>query len=102
MEKSTYSFSAVKKFKISKTWFSVIRKSCKGFKDIKSLKYLGAITTNGTLPPKTYEVSDKKTIESFIPSDVLVKVTIDDIRMRTNLTFGVGSRRKLGGLKVLK
>ena len=51
------------------------------------MKYIDASTTGYTLPPVVNEISDfVSRIKSLVPDDVKVNITIDDIRLGSNLT----------------
>ena len=51
------------------------------------MKYIDASTTRYTLEPGIYEISDMNLmLKSLLPEEVKVIITIDDIRLKTNLT----------------
>ena len=55
---------------------------------ILDMNFIEAPTTGYTLSPGIYEISDfNLIIQSLIPNDVRVKIIIDDIRWRPNLTL---------------
>ena len=57
------------------------------FAEILDTNYIAALCTGYTLPTGVYEISDiKSMIESLIPDDIIVDITIDDVRLRSNLT----------------
>ena len=57
------------------------------FIDIVDKKCTATSSTAYTLPKSVYEVSDfKLMIMSLMPNEVKVKITIDDIRLRSNPT----------------
>ena len=52
------------------------------------VKYIATSTAEFTLLPGTYENSDLNLmLKSLLPDDVKLKITIDDIRLRPNLTI---------------
>ena len=54
--------------------------------DILDLKYIPKKRTGFSLNPGVYEVSDLNNILKYIlPDNVKVSVTIDDIRLKSNL-----------------
>ena len=55
--------------------------------DILDIKYIAASSTRFTLPPGIYEISDLTSrLKFLLPDDVKVNITIDDTRLRSNLT----------------
>ena len=55
--------------------------------DKLDIKYIAGSTIGYTLRPELYEISDLNLmIESLLPNKVRVNITIDDIRLRSNLT----------------
>ena len=51
------------------------------------MKHIDASTSGYTLPPGIYEVSViNLVLKSLLPDDVKVNITIDDIRLRSNIT----------------
>ena len=55
--------------------------------DILDVEYIARSTKGYTLAPGVYEVTDIITmLKSLFPKDVRVKIIIDDIRLRSNLT----------------
>ena len=60
------------------------------YSEIEKLLDLKLIATSSigyTLPPGRYEISDiNLMLKSLLPDDVKVNFTIDDIRLRSNLT----------------
>ena len=55
--------------------------------DVLEIKYTSATSIGYTLPPGIYEISDLiSMINSLLPDGVKVNITIDDIRLRSNLT----------------
>ena len=49
--------------------------------------YIATSTIRYTLPPGKYEISHNESmLKSLLPDEVKVKITIDDIRLRSNLT----------------
>ena len=58
-----------------------------GTMDIADIKYTSSTPTGNTLPPETYKVTDLNLmLNSFFPNEVKVSITIDDKRLRSNLT----------------
>ena len=58
--------------------------------DILGTKYFPSQKTGFTLPPGIYEISDiKKKLQFFLPDFVKVKITIDDIRLKSDLNFNL-------------
>ena len=56
--------------------------------DILHLKYIPTTTIGYSLPPGMYEHNDFNFVsKSSLPKEVKVKVTIDDFRLKSNLTF---------------
>ena len=54
--------------------------------DILDLKYIPTKRTGYSLNPGIYEVSDlNNTLKYILPGNVKVSVTIDDIRLKSNL-----------------
>ena len=54
--------------------------------DILELKYIPTTTIGYTLPPCIYEIIDfYLMLKSLLPNEVKVKITIDDIRLKSNL-----------------
>ena len=63
------------------------------FVDILDVKYFVGSTLRYTLPLRLYEISDINLILRFLlPGNVKVKVTIDDIRLKSNLTTNKTSK----------
>ena len=55
--------------------------------DTLDLRHNGPKATSYTLAPRSYENSDPNLMQkSFLPDDVKVNITIDDIRLRPNFT----------------
>ena len=55
--------------------------------DILDVKYISGTTIGYVLPPGKYEISGLNSmISSLLRDEVKVNITIDDIRLRTNLT----------------
>ena len=55
--------------------------------DILDVRCFAGSTKGYTLPPGIYEISDfTLMLKSLLPDEVKVKITIDDIRLRSNLT----------------
>ena len=55
--------------------------------DIFDIDYIGASTIGYTLLPGIYEISDLNLmLKSLLPNEVKTNITIDDIRLRSNLT----------------
>ena len=55
--------------------------------DILDVKHISGSTIGYTLPPGVYEVSDTDLmLKSSLPDKVEVKIRIDDIRLKSNLT----------------
>ena len=55
--------------------------------DILDVKCIAGSTIGYTLPPGVYEISDiNLMLMSLLPSEVNVKITTDDIRLKSNLT----------------
>ena len=53
---------------------------------IFNIKYIGPKTVDYTFPPEIYEITDINSIlKSLLPNEVEVNVTIDDIRLGSNL-----------------
>ena len=51
------------------------------------MNYIAASTIGYTLPPGIYETTDfNLVLKSSLPDDVKVRITADDIRLRSNLT----------------
>ena len=51
------------------------------------MKYIATSSTAYTLPPGIYEVSDNTLmLKSLFSNEVKIDITIDDIRLRSNLT----------------
>ena len=56
--------------------------------NILDMKNKTAWSAGYTLPPGTYESSDPNLLlKSLLPNDEKVLIAIDDIRLRSNLTF---------------
>ena len=56
-------------------------------RDILDLAYIPTTTTGKTLPSGIYETSDINfMLKSFFPKEVKVKIEIDDVRLKSNLT----------------
>ena len=54
--------------------------------DVLDLKYVSTKRIGYSLDPGIYEVSDlKKTLKHILPDNVKVNITIDDIRLKSNL-----------------
>ena len=54
--------------------------------DILNINYFPSERTSYTLPPGIYEISNiNKTLAYLLPDIVKVSITIDDIRLRSNL-----------------
>ena len=50
------------------------------------MKYFATSSTRYTVPPGIYEITDVNLmLKSLLPNDVKVEITIDDIRLRSNL-----------------
>ena len=61
--------------------------------NILDMKYIDASTTGHTLEPGIFEVSDfNMMIKSSLPDEVIVINSIDDIRLRSNLTINSTSK----------
>ena len=60
------------------------------YSEIESIldkKYFDTSTTGYTLPPRISEISDSNSfLKSLLPDEVKVKITIDDITLKSNLT----------------
>ena len=55
--------------------------------DILDVKYTAGSTKKYTLAPGVYVVTDiNMMVKSLLPEDVKVNITIDDIRLKSNLT----------------
>ena len=55
-------------------------------RDILDLKYIPTKRTGFSLDPGIYEVIDlNKTLENILPDNVKITVTIDDVRLKSNL-----------------
>ena len=55
--------------------------------DIIDLKYINGSTKGHTLPPGVYENLDKNfMLKSLLPKEVKVKITIDDVELKSYLT----------------
>ena len=55
--------------------------------DVLDVKYIAGSTKGYTFPPGIIEVSDiNSMLKSFFSDDMKVNITIDDIRLRSNLT----------------
>ena len=55
--------------------------------DILDVKYIAGSIIGYTLPPGIYEISDfNLMLKSLLPDEVKVKITIDVIRLKSNLT----------------
>ena len=55
--------------------------------DILDVKVIAVSTIGYTTPPRLYKISDfNLMIKSLLPSKVKVKILIDVIRLKTNLT----------------
>ena len=55
--------------------------------DIFDVKYIAGSTTGRTLTPGMYEIIDINLMLKFsLPNELKVIITIDDIRLRSNLT----------------
>ena len=51
------------------------------------VKFIARSTKGFTLPPGFYEITDiYLMLKSLLPKEVQVKITIDDIRLKSNLT----------------
>ena len=58
------------------------------FMYILDIKFFPSKRTSYTLPPRIFEKSDiNKTLEFLLPDIVGVSITIDDIRLRSNLNI---------------
>ena len=58
-----------------------------GVIDILDVRNKNGTTIRYVLPPGIYETTDTiSTINSLLPNEVELKITFDDIRLRTNLT----------------
>ena len=56
--------------------------------DISEMKYFPSKGTSFTLPPRTYETSDiNKKLECLLPEIVKVNITIDDVRLGSELNI---------------
>ena len=65
---------------------------------ILDMKYIDAKSAGYTLPPGVYEVYDNiLMLKSLLPDDAEKNITIDDIRLKSNLT----TMKQLGLLKKL-
>ena len=63
-----------------------MRLSYDGFMDILDLNYIPTKRTGYSLNPGIYEVDDlNNTLKHILPNNVKVKITIDDIRLKSNL-----------------
>ena len=52
---------------------------------ILGVKYIAGSASGHTLPPRIYEISDfKYALKSLLSKRVKVKITIDDIRLKSN------------------
>ena len=52
------------------------------------VKYITGSTIGYTLPPCVYKTTDNNSmIKSLLPKEVKVKITIDDIGLKSNLTI---------------
>ena len=61
--------------------------TCDEIVDVLDVTYVSASTIGYTLPPGINEISDNNLmVKSFLPNKVKVKFTVDDIRLRWNLT----------------
>ena len=55
--------------------------------DVLDMKYTSATSIGYTSPPGIYKTSDTNLmLKSLLPDEVKVDITIDDIRLRSNLT----------------
>ena len=55
--------------------------------DILDVKYKAGSINGYTLPPGIFEITDiNSMLKSLLPDDVKVKITIEDIRLRSNVT----------------
>ena len=58
--------------------------------DKLELKYIPTTTTGYTLPPVMYKIVHFNSISNFLfPKEVKVKITIDDIRLKSTLTTNI-------------
>ena len=56
--------------------------------DVLDIKYFPSKRTGYTLPPGIYEISDiNKTLQYLLPDIVKISITIDDVRLRSNLNI---------------
>ena len=61
--------------------------------DILDINYFAASTNGCTFSPRIYEISDfLLLINSLLPNEIKVNVTIDDITLKSNLTTNTTSR----------
>ena len=61
--------------------------------DILDVEYIAGSTEGYTLPPGVHEITDiNLMLESLLPKQVKVKITIDDIRLKTDLTINTTIR----------
>ena len=55
--------------------------------NILDVKYIAGSTTGYTLPPGIYEITGiNMMLKSLLPNEVKVNITIDDFRLKSNLT----------------
>ena len=55
--------------------------------DILDVKHIDGSTIDYMLPLAMYEISDENLmLKSLLPNEVKVNITIDDVRLRSNLT----------------
>ena len=55
--------------------------------DILDLKYIPTTTIGYTLPPGMYKIiHNKNMLKSLLPKELKVNITIDDVRLKSNLT----------------
>ena len=54
--------------------------------DIVDIKDIGSKTVDYTFPPAVFEIADiNSMLKSLLPNEVEIKITIDDIRLKSNL-----------------
>ena len=55
--------------------------------NIIDMKYIDASSTGYTFPPGIYEITDiNLMLKSLLPDEVKVKISVDDVRVKSNLT----------------
>ena len=73
--------------RVSKIWFTRVELTYDEIVDVLDVKFIAGSTKGYALAPGIYEVIDiNMMLKPLLPKNVKVKITIDNIRPKSNLT----------------